>query len=98
MDKIRALQNIIFVRPDKAPDKIGSIIIPDSAQGKSSFGTVVAMGPGLLMADGSISPMPDIKPGDRVVYDSRHPFPEVVLNGEKLLKLRDDTVLGVVEE
>jgi chaperonin GroES len=94
----RPLGARIIVRPDRPAEKIGRIIIPQSARKKTDTGTVVAMGPGMLCKDGTRWPMPLISIGDRVMYEGRAPFVEVEINGEKLLQMRDDNVLAVVEE
>jgi chaperonin GroES len=87
----------VFVRPDKPADRQGSIVIPDSAKKPAGTGVVVAFGPGMLMKNGRRWPMPDIKRGDRVVYNGRNPYPVVKLDGEDLLGMHDDDVLAVVD-
>ena len=59
----------ILINPDKAPEKIGSIILPDSVRAAQApdTGVVVKMGPGLLRFDGGRTPMPDVKIGQRVL-------------------------------
>lgn len=93
------LGNRIVVRPDKpAARSLGGIWFPDQAKKPVGMGVVLAMGPGMLCKDGSRWPMPDIDVGDRIIYDARAPFPKTQVDGEEALILRDDTVLGVLEE
>lgn len=98
MERFHPLGSRVFVRPDKPQSKVGSIFIPDNAKKPADTGIVVAMGPGMLCKDGSRWAMPDCRPGDRVVYISRNPFPEVTFGDEKVLSMHDDDILAVVEE
>lgn len=93
----RALGDRVFVRPDKAADRSdsGLIIIPDKAKKAPLQGIVVYAGPGMLTTKGDRWPMP-VRVGDRVIYLD-NPYPEVTIAGEKLLSMRDDTILAVVE-
>ena len=56
---------------------------------------VLAVGPGKQLDNGKLSPM-DIKVGDRVIY-SKYGGTEIKLNGDEVVVLRQDDVLGVVE-
>lgn len=88
----------VLVRPDKPADQSkGGIWFPQQAKKPTGSGIVLAIGPGMLCKDGTRWPMPDLKPGDHVIYDARAPFPRTTLNGEEALVLRDDTVLAVLE-
>ena len=95
----RPLENRILVKPDPVESTTkGGLLIPESARQAANFGTVVAMGPGMLMSDGTRWPMPEgLRVGHRVVYDGKNPWPKVVIDGETLLQLRDDTILAIVE-
>ena len=74
--ELRILTSRILVRPDPLPEKIGMIIIPlqDHAREKHhqkqqiTFGTVIAVGPGMKTKDGGRWPMSGVKPGDRVLF------------------------------
>lgn len=85
----------VYVRPDKAPERVGNIIIPDSAKKRPQQGVVVYAGPGMVTKDGGRWPMP-VRPGDRVIYIDNN-YIEVEIAGEKLIVMRDDTILAVVE-
>jgi chaperonin GroES len=93
------LGNRILVKADD-PESLtkSGLIIPDSAKKPTGTGRVVAMGPGMLMKTGERWPMPDVALGARVVFDARNPFPTVMLNGEKLLSMRDDHILAELSE
>jgi hypothetical protein len=60
--RIEPLQNRVLVRPDKTPDRIGSIIVPDNARAKQHRGTVLQVGDGKYLENGRIRPM-FVKPG-----------------------------------
>lgn len=52
MTNLRPLHDYVLVRPDKAPEKIGSIIVPDRAKEKPLRGEVLAVGPGRVTETG----------------------------------------------
>jgi chaperonin GroES len=87
----------IFVRADnpEAVTKSG-LIIPPSAQKDTGTGVVVHMGPGMLMKTGERWPMM-FEIGERVIFDTRNPWPTVEVDGEKLLSMRDDAILAVID-
>jgi co-chaperonin GroES (HSP10) len=87
----------VLVKPDKPAEKIGSIIIPDSAKKPAQLGIVAAMGPGMLCKDGERWPMPDVKVGDHIVYRAQDPFPKVKIGDVEYVAMHDDDVLAVVE-
>jgi chaperonin GroES len=94
--KLRPLQDRIIVRRVKEEEKTkGGIIIPDSAKEKPIEGVVVAVGNGKLLDDGSLRAL-DIKAGDRVLF-GKYSGTDVKIEGEEHLILREDDVLGVVE-
>jgi co-chaperonin GroES (HSP10) len=99
IERLSPLGSRVLVKPDKPDErsKSGLIIIPDNAKKPTGTGVVVAMGPGMLKKDGERWPMPDVVPGERVIFDWRSPFPETELNGVKLLVMRDDHLLAVLE-
>ena len=99
IERITLLGARILVRPDPIEDKIGLIFIPDNAKKPAATGVVAAMGPGMLCKDGTRWPMPDIKPGDRVVFtrDIREVQARVKIDGVEYLKMFDDDVLAVLE-
>jgi len=73
----------------------GSIIIPDTAKEKPQEAKVLAVGPGRVTDDGKLQPL-DIKVGDTVVF-GKYSGTEVKVEGEDLLIIREDDVLGVLE-
>jgi chaperonin GroES len=73
----------------------GSIIIPDTAKEKPQEAKVLAVGPGRITDDGKLQPL-DIKVGDTVVF-GKYAGTEVKIDGDDLLIIREDDVLGVLE-
>jgi chaperonin GroES len=75
--------------------RIGGIIIPDSAKEKPQQATVVAVGNGRITEEGTVVPL-DVKPGDLVLI-GKYAGNEIKLDGEDLLIVREDEILGVLE-
>jgi chaperonin GroES len=94
--KIRPLQDRIIVKRIQEEEKTkGGIIIPDSAKEKPIEGKVIAAGNGKVLEDGKVRPL-DIKAGDRVLF-SKYAGTEIKLDGDEVLIMREEDVLGVVE-
>jgi chaperonin GroES len=97
MAKIRPLQDRVIVRRISESDSktAGGLIIPDTAKEKPQEGEVVAVGKGKMLETGT-RVEPDVKEGDRVLF-GKYSGSEVKLDGEELLIMREDDILGVVE-
>ena len=94
--KIRPLQDRILVkRVDEEEKTSGGIIIPDTAKEKPQEGKVIAVGKGKVGEDGKVQPL-DVKKGDKVLF-SKYAGTEVKVEGEELLVMREDDVMGVIE-
>lgn len=94
--KLRPLQDRLIVKRVKEEEKTkGGLYIPDTAKEKPVEGTVVAVGNGKLLDDGTVRKL-DVKEGDRILF-GKYSGNEVKIDGEDLLILREDEVLGVVE-
>ena len=93
---VRPLHDRIIVqRLEEGEQKIGGIIIPDSAKEKPQQGRVVAAGSGKSKDDGKRVPL-DVKAGDLILF-GKYSGQEIKLDGEEFLIMREDEVLGVVE-
>ncbi len=93
--KIKPIRdNIVVKRMDEEEKKIGSIIIPDSAKEKPLTAEVIAVGSGRTLKDGKKVPL-EVKVGDKVLV-GKYSGSEVKLDGDELLILKEDEVLGVV--
>lgn len=93
---VRPLHDRVIIKriPEEQKSK-GGIIIPDTAKEKPLEGRVVATGPGRSLDNGKIRPMV-VRPGDRVLF-VKYAGSELNIEGEELLMLREEDVLGVVE-
>jgi len=93
---IRPLQDRVILRRIEEGEQVrGGIIIPDSAKEKPQEGEVVAAGEGKYKEDGTRQPL-DVKPGDRVLF-GKYSGSEIKIDGEELLIMREDEILGVIE-
>jgi chaperonin GroES len=93
---LRPLHDRILVRRlEEEEQRQGGIIIPDTAKEKPQQATVLAVGTGRVTDDGKVQPL-DVKKGDKVVF-GKYAGTEVKIDGEELLIIREDDVLGVME-
>jgi chaperonin GroES len=93
---VRPLRDRILVtRLEEAEQRVGGIIIPDSAKEKPQQGKVVAVGRGRVNDKGDVFPL-DVKAGDTVLF-GKYTGTEIKLDGIEYLILREEEVLGVVE-
>ncbi len=93
---VRPLHDRIIVqRLEEGEQKIGGIIIPDSAKEKPQQGKVIAAGAGKAKDDGKRIPL-DVKTGDKILF-GKYSGQEIKLDGEEYLIMREDEVLAVVE-
>jgi len=93
---IRPLYDRIVVkRIEEQETKVGGLFIPDSAKEKPQEGEVVAVGKGKRLEDGKVVPL-EVQKGDRILF-GKYSGSEIRLDGEELLILREDEVLGVLE-
>ena len=93
---VRPLHDRLVVRRlDEGEQTSGSIIIPDSATEKPQRGRVIAAGFGKVNKDGERSPL-DVKTGDLILF-GKYTSPDVNVDGEDLLIMREDEVLAVID-
>ena len=94
--KVRPLHDrIIIQRLDEGEQKVGGIIIPDSAKEKPQQGKVIAAGNGKSNDDGKRVPL-EVKAGDTILF-GKYSGQEIKLDGEEYIIMREDEVLGVIE-
>ena len=86
---------IIVQRLDEGEQKIGGIIIPDTAKEKPQQGKVIAAGNGKSKDDGKRILL-DVKAGDTILF-GKYSGQEIKLDGEEFIIMREDEVLGVIE-
>ena len=93
--KLQPMGERIVVRREEGEETTaGGIVLPDSAREKPARGTVIAVGPGKMLDDGSRSAI-DLSEGDQILFTS-YAGETVELNDEELLLMRSDDVLAVI--
>jgi chaperonin GroES len=86
---------IIIQRLEEGEQKVGGIIIPDTAKEKPQQGQVIAAGAGKVRDDGTRQ-RPDVKAGDLILF-GKYSGQEIKLDGEDYLIMREEDVLGVLQ-
>ena len=93
---IKPLEDRVLVKPIENESKTASgIYLPEAAKEKPVRGEVIAIGPGKRLDNGKRAEM-SVRRGDTVFY-GKYAGTEVELKGDKLLILRENELLGVVE-
>ncbi len=93
--KIRPLHDRVIVkRIDEEKKTASGIVIPDSAAEKPDQGEIMAVGPGKRGDDGKLI-APDVKVGDRVLF-GKYAGSTVKVDGDELLVMREEDIMGVV--
>ena len=95
MAKITPLHDRLLVKRTENEQKTAAgIIIPDSAQEKTFWGTVLAAGNGRLDANGTVHPL-SVKEGDTVIF-GKYTGTEFKFENEEFLILKEEEVLGII--
>lgn len=95
--KIRPLQDRVIVKRLEEEGKTkGGIIIPDTAKEKPMEGLVISVGKGKVGDDGKLIKL-DVKAGDRILF-GKYSGTEVKIDGDELLIMREDDILGILEK
>ncbi len=93
---VRPLHDRVIVRRlDEEEKSAGGIIIPDSAKEKPVEGEVIAVGKGKIQENGDVRPL-DVKAGDKIIF-SKYAGTEIKIDGDEVLMMREDDILGVIE-
>ena len=94
---IKPLGDRILVKPvEQEEEKIGGIIIPDTAKEKPQEGEIVAVGPGKMLESGERQAL-SVKVGDKILY-GKYSSTEIKHAGEEYLIMREDDILAVLED
>jgi chaperonin GroES len=94
--KVRPLRDRVMVRRrEEKEQKVGGIVIPDSAKEKPQEAEVVAVGPGRLSEDGEVLAL-SLGVGDRVLI-GKWAGTEVNIDGGEFLILKEDEVLCLLD-
>ena len=94
--KIRPLHDRVIVKRIEDERKTASgIVIPDTAAEKPDQGEVLAVGAGKILEDGKVRPIA-LKVGERVLF-GKYSGQTVKVDGEELLVMREEDIMGVIE-
>lgn len=94
--KIRPLHDRVIVkRLEEVRTTASGIVIPDTATEKPDQGEIIAVGAGKKDDAGKLIPM-DVKVGDKVLF-GKYAGQAVKVDGEELLVMREEDIMGVVE-
>lgn len=89
---VKPLSDRVLILPNPAEEKTaGGLIIPDTAKEKPLAGKVVAVGPGTSEVT------MEVKEGDQVLY-GKYAGSELDLDGEKVLIMRQNEVMAIIEK
>jgi chaperonin GroES len=93
---IRPLHDRVVVRRvEDERTSPGGIVIPDSATEKPMQGEIIAAGNGKVLDNGEQRGL-DVKVGDKVLF-GKYSGTEVKIDGEEVLVMREDDIMGVIE-
>lgn len=94
---VKPLQDRVLVkRIEQEAKTAGGIIIPDSAKEKPAEGIIVSVGNGKVLNTGEKISL-TVKKGDRILF-SKYAGTEIKINNEEHLVMREDDILGVIEQ
>lgn len=94
--KLQPLGDRVVVEREESEERTaGGIVLPDSAKDKPARGTIVSIGSGRLLDDGTRSKM-QVTVGDRVLFTS-YAGETFRVGDEELLLMREDDILAVIE-
>ena len=94
---VQPLDDRVVIEQSAAEEKTaGGILLPDAAKEKPQRGTIVAVGPGKLLDDGTRA-APTVEVGDTVVY-GKYSGNEIKVSGVKYVIVRESDILGVLED
>ena len=94
---VRPLHDRIIVeRLEESEQRVGGIIIPDTAKEKPQQGKVLTVGKGRIEKDGKVTPL-DVKAGDTILF-GKYAGQEIKIDGSEYLIIREEEVLGVIEK
>ena len=93
----KPLNDRVLVQRVKAEEKTtGGILLPPSAQEVANFGAVLAVGRGNRGPDGSFQ-VPEVKVGDNVMF-GKYTGSDIKVNGEDCIVMREEDILGIMED
>lgn len=93
---IKPLDDKVVIKPEEEEEQTaGGIILPDTAKKRPQEGTVISVGPGRVLDDGTRAPMA-VKKGQKVIY-AKYGGTEVTVNDEDYVILSEDQIYAIKE-
>ena len=93
---IRPLHDRVVVRrKEEETTTPGGIVLPGSAAEKPVQGEILAIGKGKLLENGDVRPL-DVQVGDTVLF-GKYSGTEIKIDGEEVLVMREEDIMGVIE-
>jgi len=93
---IRPLHDRVLVRRmEEETTTAAGIVLPGSAAEKPNQGEILAVGKGRILENGDVRPM-DVKVGDKILF-GQYSGSTVKVDGEELLMMREEDIMGVIE-
>ena len=94
---IRPLHDRVVVRRmEEERTTAGGIVIPDSATEKPMRGEIISVGAGKVLDNGDVRSLA-VKVGEIVLF-GKYSGTEVKIDGEELVVMREDDIMGVIEK
>jgi chaperonin GroES len=94
---ILPLGDRVVVRRKESEEKsAGGIVLPGAAAEKPDQGLVLAVGKGKILEDGKVRPL-EVKIGDRVLF-GKYSGQAIKIEGEELLMMREEDLMGIIQE
>ena len=94
--KLQPLGDRVVVERDESEDvTAGGIVLPDTAKDKPARGTIVSVGDGRLLEDGTRAPF-QVKVGDHVWF-SLYAGEVFEMDDRELVLMREEDILAVIE-
>lgn len=94
--KLQPLGDRVVVEREASEDvTAGGIVLPDTAKDKPARGTIISVGDGRLLDDGTRHAL-QVKPGERVLFTS-YAGEAIKVGDQELLLMREDDILAVIE-
>jgi len=95
--KIRPLHDRVIVkRLEEVRTTASGIVIPDTATEKPDQGEIIAIGNGKVLEDGSVRKL-EVKVGDKILF-GKYSGQAVKVDGDELLVMREEDIMGVIEK
>ncbi len=97
--KLRPLHDRVVIRPIEKEETFagGQLVLPETAKEKPQQGEIIAVGPGRYDEEGDKRLPLDVKVGDQVLF-AKYAGTEIKLDGEKVLILKENDILAVIEQ